>query len=86
MLRGNVPRMATSVHLLVTWRKHMLSRISLAVPLAAMLIVTGASVAYSCTPHVFWYQPCGVFGTSECVCNCYGTTGGEGIPVNCREL
>lgn len=62
-------------------RRHLL-----AVPLALALLAGGASIANACIPGYSWYQPCGIFGTKECVCDCYGTTGGEGIPVNCREL
>jgi hypothetical protein len=62
-------------------------KMPLAMPLAATLLVSAAGIANACTAGQPWYEPCGLFGTRECVCDCYGQTDQDnGIPVNCRPI
>lgn len=58
-------------------RRHIL-----AVPLSLALLGASVSIANACTPGMPWYQPCGWFGTVECVCDCSGYIG----PTNCRPI
>lgn len=58
-------------------RKHLL-----AILMAAMLLMAAASIAEACIPNEPWYQPCGWFGTEECVCSCNS----QGVPYGCMKL